>query len=73
MLCARGSQCVRLAPDQFLAAGDPVATSLYQKYKEVRMPNLHLSSADVAGLIAYLQAQAGSRTEQPREEAAQTR
>jgi protein SCO1/2 len=60
------------APDELLAAGDPVATSLYRKYKEVRMPNLHLSSADVAGLIAYLQAQAGPRVEQPRKEAAQT-
>ena len=59
------------APDELLAAGDPVATSLYRKYKEVRMPNLHLSSADVAGLIAYLQAQAGPRIEQPRKEAAQ--
>jgi len=61
------------APDQLLAAGDPVATSLFQKYKEVRMPNLHLSSEDVTGLISYLEAQNGSRAAPSGKGAAKTR
>jgi cytochrome c2 len=44
-----------LAPDQVLAAGDPIATQLFQEYKNVPMPNLGLSEAQVAGLIAYLE------------------
>ncbi len=44
-------------PDEVLAAGDPIATALFQQYKEVRMPNLRLSEADVAALIGYLAAQ----------------
>lgn len=42
-------------PDRMLAEGDPVATALFAKYKNVRMPNLSLSSEDVAVLIAHLQ------------------
>jgi len=45
-----------LEPDRVLAEGDPVATSLFAKYKQVRMPNLDLGTEDVAGLLSYLEA-----------------
>ncbi|HET9599241.1 MAG TPA: SCO family protein [Anaeromyxobacteraceae bacterium] len=45
------------APDELLAAGDPVARGLYARYREVRMPNLRLGDGDVAALIEYLDAQ----------------
>ncbi len=42
------------APDQMLAAGDPVATALLHEFHEVPMPNLHLSASDIAAVLAYL-------------------
>src|SRR5207249_3682012 len=44
-------------PDQMLAEGDPIATTLFGQYQNVPMPNLRLSETDVAALIAYLEAQ----------------
>jgi cytochrome c2 len=44
------------APDKMLAAGDPTAAQLYQQYNNVPMPNLGLTSAQVAALIVYLAA-----------------
>jgi protein SCO1/2 len=41
-------------PDQVLAAGDPIATALHNKYKRVGMPNLSLSASQVAELISFL-------------------
>ncbi|GAB1470884.1 hypothetical protein MASR2M66_17620 [Chloroflexota bacterium] len=41
-------------PDQVLAAGDPVATELFNKYNKIPMPNLGLTPDQVASLIAYL-------------------
>jgi hypothetical protein len=38
-----------------LAEGDPIALALRTRYKEVAMPNLHLSARDVAALLAYLE------------------
>jgi mono/diheme cytochrome c family protein len=43
-----------LAPDQVLAAGDPIATDLLTKYKNIPMPNLALTPAQVDSLLAYL-------------------
>lgn len=43
-------------PDEVLAAGDPIAAALFNKYKKVRMPNLRLASNDVADVLAYLEA-----------------
>jgi protein SCO1/2 len=43
-------------PDKMLAEGDPVATSLFRKYKQVRMPNLGLGTDDIASLLSYLEA-----------------
>jgi len=42
-------------PEKLLADGDPVATSLFKKYKPVRMPNLELGTDDIAALLSYLE------------------
>ena len=44
-------------PDQLLAAQDPLATALYAKYKQLIMPNLRLTDAEVAALIGYMDAE----------------
>lgn len=44
-------------PDQMIAAGDPVATELFRKYKQVNMPDLRLGAEDISALIDYMQAQ----------------
>lgn len=41
-------------PERMLAAGDPIATSLFRKYQQVRMPNLALGSEDVAALLSFI-------------------
>ena len=48
-------------PDKVLAAKDPVATALFQKYKQVRMPNLRLSNDDTAALVKFLQSQSAGQ------------
>jgi protein SCO1/2 len=42
-------------PDALLAAGDPVAAALYQKYNQIRMPNLKLGASDVADIVSFLE------------------
>jgi protein SCO1/2 len=44
-------------PDKVLAEGDPVATALFKKYKDVRMPNLRLGQDDVTVVLSYLDTQ----------------
>ena len=41
-------------PDKVRAEGDPTALELFQKHKQVRMPNLRLGDEEVASLITYL-------------------
>jgi protein SCO1/2 len=41
-------------PEKVLAEGDPVAKSLFEKYRQVRMPNLKLGSEDVDVLLSYI-------------------
>ena len=52
-----------IEPDKMLAEGDKIATELFGKYRNVRMPNLDLRNDDVAALVTYIerktQAQAG--------------
>ena len=48
-------------PDKMLAEGDPIATELFAKYKNVRMPNLALSREEVGLLIDYLASQSTRR------------
>lgn len=62
-----------LAPDEMLDAGDPIATALFRKYKNVRMPNLRLGSADVAALVSYLEARSGVPREPTRKDPLSTR
>ena len=45
------------APNEMLSNKDPVATAMFDRYKELRMPNLRLSEVDVNALIGYLKAQ----------------
>jgi len=42
-------------PDKVLAEGDPIAAQLLTESNNVPMPNMGLSDADVADLIAYFQ------------------
>lgn len=44
-----------LAPDRLREERDPIATALFAQYRNVPMPNLQLSRAEVAELIAYLE------------------
>jgi protein SCO1/2 len=44
-------------PNEMLSGKDPVATALFARYKELRMPNLRLGEVDVNALIGYLKAQ----------------
>lgn len=43
------------APDEILAANDPIATELFTKYNNIPMPNLKLTGAQVASLIAFFE------------------
>ena len=47
-------------PNRLIEEKDPIATSLFQKYKEIRMPKLGLSEADVQTLIEYMKIQTDS-------------
>ena len=40
---------------------DPIALSLFKKYKEIRMPKLGLPKADVDMLIEYMKIQKHQR------------
>jgi protein SCO1/2 len=42
-------------PGRVLAEGDPVAKALYDKYRQVNMPNLRLGKEDVRALLEYLE------------------
>jgi protein SCO1/2 len=44
-------------PDKVLAAGDPIAVKLFEKYNRVAMPNLSLGPDEVKVLLAYIQRQ----------------
>ncbi len=47
-------------PDEMLAEQDPLAMELFEKYKQVRMPNLRLGLGDVQALLKYLEVQGTS-------------
>jgi len=44
-----------LAPDEMLAEGDPIATQLLQEFNNIPMPNMNLSKAEAAAILAYLE------------------
>src|SRR5712692_540578 len=54
-----------MMPDKVLAEGDPIAVALFEKYQYARMPNLRLSSDEVAAVLSYVEA----RSRAPREAA----
>ncbi|MBX7233324.1 MAG: cytochrome c [Caldilineales bacterium] len=54
-----------LQPDKILAAGDPIATQLLAENNNVPMPNLGLTEAEVAALIAYLGKSGGATVAAP--------
>jgi len=53
------------APDKVLASGDPIATKLLAENNNIPMPNMALSDADVADLIAYFQSVDGAPAPAP--------
>jgi protein SCO1/2 len=55
-------------PDKVLADGDPIATALFEKYKDARMPNLRLGSADVNAVLAYLETKSSASREPVRKD-----
>jgi protein SCO1/2 len=50
-------------PERMLAEGDPVATSLFRKYNQVRMPNVELGTDDVAAVLSFIAARSGGATD----------
>ena len=44
------------APDEMLAAGDPIAAAAFATYGQMRMPNLELTGQQVDDVIDYLSA-----------------
>lgn len=42
-------------PDKVLAEGDPIAKALFEQYKQTRMPNVSLGTADVQAVLGYLE------------------
>jgi cytochrome oxidase Cu insertion factor (SCO1/SenC/PrrC family) len=42
-------------PEVVLAAKDPIATALFEKYNKVAMPNLKLGEADIEALLSFLE------------------
>ena len=53
-------------PDRMLAQRDPIAVALFEKYQQVRMPNLRLGSPDAADVILYLEKQTTAQPKQAR-------
>ncbi len=57
-----------MAPDRLLAEGDPIAVALFEKYQYARMPNLRLSSDEVAAVLSYVEARRSAPREQARKD-----
>jgi protein SCO1/2 len=47
-------------PDKLIEEKDPIATALFKKYREIRMPRLGLPEADVNTLIEFMKTQTAS-------------
>jgi protein SCO1/2 len=48
-------------PEQLVSEKDPIATALLKKYKNLSMPNLGVSDAEVQYLLGYIEAQTAAR------------
>ncbi len=44
-------------PDKMLAENDPIARELFNRYKQLPMPNMRLDDAEADALISYMEAQ----------------
>jgi protein SCO1 len=51
-------------PNKLIADGDPIATELFKKYKQVNMPNLRLGGQDTADLINFIESQTAAHDKQ---------
>jgi len=51
-------------PDVMLAEGDPTATAMLPRYRNLPMPNLGLSRSEVDAVITYLREQDAARARQ---------
>src|SRR5712692_6542179 len=61
------------APDKLLAEGDPIAVALFEKYRYARMPNLRLSSDEVAAVLSYVEGRSASLREPIRKDSVTAR
>jgi protein SCO1/2 len=52
-------------PDEMIADKDPIATTLWNKYKHVNMPNLRLDQDEVSLIIAFLKDPSAQQTKDP--------
>jgi protein SCO1/2 len=52
-------------PEKMLAEGDPIATSLFRKYNQVRMPNVELGTDDVAAVLSFIAARSDGGAARP--------
>jgi protein SCO1 len=50
-------------PDKVLAEKDPIATALFDKYRQVNMPNLRLGAEEVSTVLSYLRGQTAAQAE----------
>ena len=48
-------------PEQLVKEKDPIAAALLKKYKNLSMPNLGVSDAEVQYLLGYIEAQTAAR------------
>ncbi|HKG59683.1 MAG TPA: SCO family protein [Pyrinomonadaceae bacterium] len=57
-----------MEPDKLIDEKDPIATSLFKKYREIRMPRLGLPEADVNTLIEFMKTETATvaNREKPR-------
>jgi len=61
------------APEQMLAAQDPIAIALAAQYKSVPMPNLRLSNNEIAMVLSFLEAQGRASPEHAGQDSASSR
>lgn len=54
-------------PDVMIAEGDPTARAMLPRYRNLPMPNLGLSRADVAAVVTYLREQDEARAQPARQ------
>ncbi len=59
-------------PDKVIKEKDPIAVALYNKYKQVNMPNTRLTKEDVNELVKFLQSQVADPAAKETSEPAKT-